>query len=154
MNISKIALLATLALTACAGADKKLDTKVAQESQVKNNRDLRTEADSLIQNDDQLSPDQKAKLTALRQSISSQTSALNKQELRLRSVLTEELLSPDYSIDEVALIKKRLKKLSSRRLSLLFDGINQGNEIMGKTYKNRSPVMRAMMEQRIDSNRD
>jgi hypothetical protein len=154
MKTSYYALLVTLALSACASTDKTLETKMAQEAHVKNNRDLRKEADTLIQNDQQLSPDQKASLTALRKSISDQTDSINKQELRLRSVLTEELLSPDYNMDEVALIKKRLKKLSSRRLSLLFDGVDQGNAIMGKTYKNRSPVMRAMMEQRVDSNRD
>jgi hypothetical protein len=94
MKTSYYALLVTLALSACASTDKTLETKMAQEAHVKNNRDLRKEADTLIQNDQQLSPDQKASLTALRKSISDQTDSINKQELRLRSVLTEELLSP------------------------------------------------------------
>lgn len=154
MKNAKYALFALIAFAGCASTNKTIDTKVAQETKVSNSRELRNEVDQLIQNDQQLTADQKTKLLALRQSISAQTIAINRQELRLRSVLTEELLSPDYSIDEVALIKKRLKKLESQRLSLLFSGIDQGAEILGRKFSNGSRMMRAMMEQRTDSNRE
>jgi len=150
MKNARYTLLAILALAGCSSTDKVLDAKMAEETKVSNNRELRFEADQLIQNDPQLTAGQKTKLLALRQTISAQTAAIDKQELRLRSVLTEELLSPDYSIDEVNLIKKRLKKLESRRLSLLFDGIDQGAEIVGRRSTNGPSMMRALMEQRLD----
>ncbi|MGZ3650201.1 MAG: hypothetical protein ACXVB9_20535 [Bdellovibrionota bacterium] len=159
MNIQKrralmILAFAFAALSACSGTQKAIDTKVAQETAVKNNADLRSEADRMIENDAALNADQKQRLTALRTSISAQTSDIAKQELRLRSVLVEELLSPNYSIDEVALIKKRLKKLEKQRLSLLFNGVDQANAILGHLAHTRSPMMRAMMEDRSNDGRN
>jgi len=146
--------LAFAALSGCSGTQKAIDTKVAQETNVHNNADLRSEADRLIENDADLNADQKQKLADLHTSISAQTREITKQELRLRSVLVEELLSPDYSIDEVALIKKRLKNLEKRRLSLLFNGVDQANSILGHLAHTRSPMMRAMMEDRSNDGRN
>ncbi|MGZ6359223.1 MAG: hypothetical protein ACXWP1_08725, partial [Bdellovibrionota bacterium] len=73
---------------------------------------------------------------------------ISSQSLKLRSVLVEEILSPNYSLDEVGMIKGRLKKLEDKRLSLMFDGIDQANTILGRKAQQHARVMRELLENR------
>lgn len=142
--------LACLTLAACSGANKALEAKVASQPPVESGSQVRTEADRLIRSEPGLSDEQKQKLLSLRTSVSSQLDEIRDHSLRLRSVLVEELLSPSYDMDEVSLIKKRLKKLEKKRLSLLFDSVDEANEILGHQAQGHATLMRALLNQRPD----
>jgi hypothetical protein len=141
-------LFASLAITGCAG-QKALDAKVAKEPAVQNSAELHLKADRLLQEDKSITPEQRQKIQELRASVQPQLAEIGQHELRLRTVLLEELMSPNYSIDEVALIKKRLKKLEDRRLALTFKLVDDTTSILGhdQAQKHRK-MLRAMLNEK------
>ena len=139
-------LLAGLSAAGCSTTSKNLDAKIAQEPAIKNRQELKDEAARLIENDKELSSEQKTRLSALRSQLSAQLDDISIQSLRLRSVLVEEILSPNYSMDEVSLIKGRLKGLEDKRLSLMFNGIDQANSILGRKAQQHSRMMLDLLQ--------
>lgn len=129
--------------------EKHIDDEVAQESAISTHTELRTEANQLIQTAPGLSTKQKALLSSLREVTLSQSDALWEQSLKLRSVLIKDLITTQYNEDEVELIKTRIKDLENRRLSLLFNSVEQANLIMGHdTIANRQIANSFLRENR------
>lgn len=119
--------------TSCSTANnRKLDDKLFNETNVNSRSDLRTEAKSSIDNAVNLTNDQKEKLTELRRSVNRQSDEFNQQSLELRAILLRDLLSAQYNPQEISLIKSRMRKLESRRLSLIFDAADKANIILGR----------------------
>ncbi len=119
-----------LFLGGCAtGADKKLDQKLLQEPVIPNAAALGQEVPAKINADSKLTPEQKRKLTALREETSDSLKRLRSQSLQLRGLLIQDFA--DGNDAEVDLIHSRLNDLSARQVSLLFDSLNKGNEILG-----------------------
>jgi hypothetical protein len=142
-------LLFCLLFASCSGTrSKELDKKLTDQPAIQSNQQLQRETDQEIAQDSHLSPDQKAKLEALKTKISSELDQNSKQSLKLRSVLVEELLSPEYSVDEVDLIKSRLKKLEDMRLSLMFDGVDQASSILGRQASQHRQMMNDILKER------
>jgi hypothetical protein len=142
-------LLAGIATSGCASStNKALDAKIEQEAPVANRQGLKDEATRLIENDKDLSYDQKKQLSILRTQLSAQLDDISGQSLKLRSVLVEEVLSPNYSLGEVSLIKRRMKNLEDKRLTLIFDGVDKANSILGRKAQQHSRVMRDLLESR------
>jgi Spy/CpxP family protein refolding chaperone len=140
--------LATVSLAGCASSNRALDSKLAQEPPVKNSNQLSQEADQLIRDDQYMTPEQKTKVQALRESAKSQFSQIEQHELRLRTVLLEELLSPNYNLDEVAMIKTRLKDLEGQRLALSFKMIDDTKTILGRDQtESHRKLLRAMLNE-------
>lgn len=129
-----IVVVSSILIQACAHSttEKKLDEKMSQETAVKSRLDLSTEATQMINEAVGLSDDQKSKLLALRDSMREQNDSFTSQSLKLRSVLIRDLISADYDAKEVALIKKKIKALESKRVSALFDAIEKANAILGR----------------------
>lgn len=134
---------AVLALQGCAHSaiEKRIDEKVAEETTVKSQADLAQEAEKLIQASPDLSPDQKAKLMALRNSIRTQNELLLDQSLKLRSILIKDLLASDYDRKEVDWIKKKIRSIENKRISILFDGVEQANAILGRQITKNQHVV-------------
>lgn len=144
----QLLLTACVLVTGCSTTGQKLDEKLAAEPAKTSRAEIRAETDFLIENDASLSDDQKKRLSILRSNISAKLDELSDQSLKLRSVLVEEILSPNYSMNEVSLIKKRLKKIEDRRLTVMFDGVDQANSILGRDAQKHSRVMRNLLESR------
>jgi hypothetical protein len=142
--------LACLAAGCASSRNKALDERLAQEP-AQTRKALQAEADQKVAEDSSLSADQKKQLAILRSSVSKQLDDLSAQSLKLRSVLVEELLSPTYSLDEVNLIKGRLKKVEDQRLSVMFDGIDKANSILGRQAPQNRRMMRALLEDRSNA---
>jgi hypothetical protein len=140
--------LAALASGCTSTRNKALDEKLASEQTVTSRTELRSQADKMIESDPSLSYDQKKQLSILRSQISTQMDELSSQSLKLRGVLVEEILSPNYSLDEVNLIKKRLKNVENKRLSLMFDGIDKANSILGRQAPQHARIMHELLENR------
>lgn len=149
MNRNLLLTLACLAAAGCASStNKALDQKLSEQPAPANRREVLSKADQRIADSKDLSEDQRKRLTILRDQVTSQIDDINKQSLKLRSVLVEEILSPNYDLDEVNLIKRRLKKLEDKRLSLMFDGVDQANTILGRQALEHRNMMREMLQQR------
>lgn len=147
--MDKRSLLLCLALVGCAApGGKKLDAKVANETEVSRPADLHEEISQLIKTEPGLSDVQRARLLQLQANTIARTSDLRDHSLRLRSLLMEELLSPGYDADEVGLIKGRLKKIEKQRLALLFDSVEQANQILGHDGNGHEEMMKRIFELR------
>jgi hypothetical protein len=131
-NIFVIAIL-SLAIGACASKqDKKLTAKVSEEKSIQSNAELTSQANDTIKNSPNLNDEQKSKLMALRAEMTTQSNALRDESFKLRSVLIKDLISKDEHVNEVKLIKARLRKIEDQRLDVLFGAIDQANIILGK----------------------
>jgi len=139
-------LVLLVVMIGCASTrNKVLDEKISKESAISSRADLQAEAKSSVDNDVNLSAEQKEKLTKLRVSISSQLDKINKESLELRSVLMKDVLSSKYNRKEVSMIKNRMRKLEDRRLSTIFDGADKANVILGRQADQNLHVMREFL---------
>jgi len=134
-TLAAAALFATLPilLQGCAHSaiDQSIDDKMARQSSVKNRADLNNEAGGLIQNAPGLVEAQRKQLSDLRTKTSAAMADLSDQSLRLRGVLIQEVVALDCDLEEVQAIKDRLKRIEDKRLSIMFDAVDQANSILG-----------------------
>ena len=147
--LTLLTLLAGLAAVGCASTpNPALEARIAQEPPVADRQQLQKEASKLIESDGDLTAEQKTRLEILRTKLSADLDQISVQSLKLRSVLVQDVLSPGYSLDEVDLIKNRLKKLEDKRLTVMFEGVDQANSILGRQAAHHSHMMRQLLEER------
>jgi hypothetical protein len=142
---------AALHLQGCAQTplDKRVDREVAQENTINTQADLKSEASRIIQTTPGLTDEQRIKLGALRKTTRAQTDALWTQSVKLRSVLMKDLITTNYNENEVELIKKKIKDLEDKRLSVTFNAVEQANTILGHNIlKNQEPIMDTFFDDR------
>lgn len=139
---------ATLAIQGCAHGqlEKRIDEKVAQETQVKTRADVSEEAKESIERASGLTQDQRSQLLSLRESTHAQMDRLINQSLRLRAVLVKDLISTAYDEDEVQLIKRKIRDVEKQRVSEIFDATDQANRILGREAVNNRKVLDEMFE--------
>lgn len=148
-SVFTIAVVAAIALQGCAhsSTEQKVDRKLSDETSIKTHSDLREETDNVLKSTPGLSDDQRVKLAALRDSTRTRLDALYAQSLKLRSVLIKDLITTNYNEDEVELIKSRIKTVEDKRLSLIFDAVEQANLILGHlVLTNRQVIMDGFFE--------
>ena len=117
--------------------EKRLDAKIEAESQIKTRADVTREARDSILGVPGLSQNQRSALLELREATRAQMDSFTVQSLRLRSVLVKDLISTAYDENEVQLIKNRIRDLEDKRVSAIFDGVDEANRILGrKNWKN------------------
>lgn len=142
-----IAMMTTLlGLFVAAGCTSKvtqqnLNEKVSAESKVNTPSELHAEVKDAIQEANNLSPEQKLQLTVLRDQTRAKMESYHRESLQLESILAKDVVSPQYNISEVKLIKKRMRKLESQRLNLIFDSVDKANLIMGRRALNNEEVL-------------
>ena len=145
-SLSLTTLLAFFVASGCTSKATKenLNEKVSAENQVATPADLHIQVKDAIIDAKNLSPDQKDKLSSLRDQTHAKLEAYHQEALRLESVLAKDIVSPQYNISEVKLIKKRMRKLESQRLNLIFDTVDKANLIMGRQALNNEEVLHSM----------
>ena len=150
-----VLLLSALVLQGCAHSktQEALDKKLTEEVTVSNPQELADEAQSLIATAPGLSESQREQLSGLRTTTSSRMGELQDKSLRLRSQLIKDTISKSYNAKEVSLIKKRLKEVESKRLSLIFDTVDKANRILGRQAAESGSLVSRLVETRgIKSN--
>ena len=137
-----------VALQGCAHSaqEKRLDSKVSQETEVNSRADLQTETTDLIDSAATLSADQKGKLRELRDSTRARLDDLSSNSLKLRAVLIKDLISPQYDEREVELIKSKIKKLENERINTIFGSVEQANKILGRQAMVNQGIMHNLVD--------
>lgn len=126
-------------------AETELNEKITQETSVKSDKDLQAEASSLLEKAN-LTAQQKQQLLTLQKSTRDQLSSYHEQSLRLRSVLIKDLASSANKAEEIALIKKQLRSVENKRLSVLFEAIEKANMITGRNNPMNENIMNDFLD--------
>ena len=131
--------VAALALQGCAmnTVNLRLDEKIASEPPVAHKKDLKAETAKFIDTATGLTEQQRTKLRSVREWINASIDDLDLQSIRLRSVLVKDVISENYDSNEVDLIKTRLKDISDRKLSVMFEAVRKVDAAMGHPDPNR-----------------
>jgi nitrogen regulatory protein PII-like uncharacterized protein len=134
VSVHGLVLVLVLAgISGCASSKEntKLNEKVSEENSVKSSDDFQKEANSIIEKAPGLTPEQRAKLLAIRQEMTSKRIALKEESRQLRTVLIKDIVSKENTETEMSLIKERLRKIEDERLTILFAAIQKANEALG-----------------------
>jgi len=147
---SKIILIGITLITlqGCAHTlvEKRIDEKLTQEKGFNTSNDLKLEATLLIEKAPGLNSKQKENLRELRDSMSAQMESLRIESLKLRALLIQDTLASADNSDEVALVKERLKNIENKRLSFVFDAVEQANSILGRQAPENQNLMYEMLD--------
>ena len=126
------ALITALAFTGCAtSTSKRLDEKLAHQSEVSSSLALQSDVTSLIEDDSSLTSEQKSRLLTLQTEATQKRKDLERESLKLREILIEDMLSPDFNRDEADVIQNRLKDNEMKRLNVIFNAVKEANSILG-----------------------
>ena len=133
-----------LVLAACshAAVEKSVDAKLQQESSIQTNADLNAEQKTSIDNAKEITPEQKSKLSSLRVLTRQKLEENNQQSLKLKAVLIQDLVAAQYKENEAELIKSKLKSLQSKRITIMFQAVEEANSILGRQARINDDVMR------------
>jgi len=142
-----ILISALAVLGGCSHAElrQRVDAKVAQEASVNTRSELHAETLQLIKTAPGVSDAQKAELLRISKTAQTQSDQLVENSRKLRSVLIQDMVSPKYDEDEVELIKDRLRDLEDKRVSVLFDAVEQANLVLGHDAHNHSQLVRSFV---------
>jgi hypothetical protein len=137
----------TLATPGCSHTGSpELDRKLLAEPDV-SRQELSSEVKNEIESAPHLTLGQKAMLLELRRTVRGEMEKISSESLKLRSLLVKDLLSPEYDRQEVDAIESRLKDLENNRISSLFRGVREANEILGRQADDlREPVIRDLFD--------
>jgi hypothetical protein len=154
MNLSKRLCFAAMAITlfsSCATKkiDQNVDAKLAQTPPVSGPAELNKDASNTIASAPGITDDQRTKLIVIQKSTEEKLAKLREESLKMRELLIQEVVRTDhYNDNEVNRIKSRLKDIENKRLTTLFKGLDQANDVLGHQTQ-RKQVMDSMM--RIDN---
>lgn len=140
-------------LVGCASnkaARQEVKEKVSQE-QVSGGKEFATKIRSVINSSETLNQDQKQKLHDLLSEVGQKNKALFKESFKLRSVLIQELISGKANSKQVKILKKKIKKMESERLSNGFAAMDKVSDIVSNDPQ-RDKIMQEFLQ--IDHIRD
>ena len=145
MNLKLLSILTLLSLSAtgCATktAEREIDRRLAMETPVKTNAELREQTQQSIDSATGITDEQRAKLYDLRDSTRAQMNSLQEESLKLRSMLIKDVLAKTDYDEEIKVIKKRLGNNSKKRLDVVFKALDQAKEILGTQVSKNSPFL-------------
>lgn len=124
--------------------------KVAHE-QVSGGKEFATKIRTIIDSSKTLNADQKQKLHALLSEVGQKNKALFQESFKLRSVLVQELISGKANNKQVKILKKKIKKTESERLSNGFAAMDKVSAIVSNDPQ-RDRIMQELLQ--IDHIRD
>jgi hypothetical protein len=145
--LASVSLVVIFAGCAETKSDKKLDAKVNAEAPIANGDQITDQTRQIIANSTTMTADQKQQLLTLQQNTHTKMNAYREESLKLRAILVQDIAAPKYNAKEVDQVKKRMRKVESKRLDALFDGLEQANKILGRDIPQRSNVMNDMWEE-------
>jgi hypothetical protein len=146
--VGLIGLLA-VAATGCAhngATEKNLDAKVATEQPTPASDEISAKADRLVSQHPDLSAQQRSDLNVLKTRTQAKLTQMRDESLKLRSVLVEDVLSPNYNKKEVSLIQKRMQKLEGARLTVMFRAVDEAGRILGRSGVQNQQLIQGMLE--------
>lgn len=117
--------------------EKEIERKVAVQSPVSNVQEFSDESDKIINEADNISDAQRAKLVVLRRETLNKIGQKDQEEMRLRLVLLKETLKNDYKQVEVNLMKQKIKKISEEKYKILMSAMKESNRVLGKPYDDK-----------------
>jgi hypothetical protein len=146
LSLTAFLIASTLIGTGCAStSEKKLDTKLNQQTTAKTSQDLRTEVKDAIEETPGLTNEQRARLTSLRIDTQNKTKALTDESIKLRAVLIDDVFAKKTPDSEVKAIKARLKKIENEKLDLTFTAVDKAYTILGKQAVDNQKLMSEMV---------
>ena len=145
-------LLLGFVLVACVGnaVDRRLDEKLARQSEIRSPLELEAKASTLLEATPGLTSEQKEALRSLRASVQEKLRANNSNALKLSAILVEDLLDPGNHAAEIESLKARLRQLARERIELTFDAVNQANDALGRNALLREAIDLQMIDDRIN----
>ena len=132
-----LAILSSALLTTAQGCahsqlENHLDAKLDKEPATETRAQLATEEKTKVAGDTAVSSEKRAAIEQVIQDARTRTDAMREESLKLRAVLVKDLVSADYDVQEVEMIKSRIRKLEQDRLSEYFGAIRETNRILGR----------------------
>jgi hypothetical protein len=120
-------------LLGCASAaEKRVDQEVAQQSYVESTQQAASGGRFAIRFSDKLTEPQKIKFLDVMNKTEMQVESIKSQEGKLKSALFQSLAEGRYDRNEMAVYKKRLRKLENQKFDLMLDSLDQVQGILGK----------------------
>lgn len=132
-----IGILSVITFGCVHRAEKEIERKVAVQSPVSNVQEFSDESDKIINEADNISDAQRAKLVVLRRETLYKIEQKDQEEMRLRLVLLKEILKNDDKQIEVNLMKQKIKKLNKEKYNILMSAMKESNRILGKSYDDK-----------------
>lgn len=121
------------ALLGCSSAaEKKVDQDVAQQSYVESTPQAASAGRFAVRFSDKLTEPQKIKFLDVMNKTEAQVESIKSQEGKLKASLFQSLAEGRYDKKEIAVYKKRLRKLENEKFDLMLDSLNQVQGIIGK----------------------
>lgn len=137
--------LGIFAAHGCAHSpNPQIDAKLGAQEEISSKGELQSEVVSLIMDDPNLSAEQKDRLMKLHSSHVAKVDEIEKQNFELKALLAKDLLATNYNAGEVKEIKSRLRKNEDKRMSALFEAVEEANKILGRDARH-SKTLRAFM---------
>lgn len=136
-----LSILLTLAACANPSIEKEVNDKISQESEIKTRADLTADTKSSIENAKGVTLEQKSQLLSLRESTNQQIESNWQESLKLKSILIQDLVANEYNEREVELLKGKLQKLETKRLSIMFSAVDRASKILGHQARLNKDIM-------------
>ena len=125
-------------IAGCASdGEKKLDQKL-HAMKPENSAEVSRSAQMSIDQNKNLSNDQKVSMTELRKRTTFDLHLLQEQSLKLREILIQDFEADDSR--EISLIRDHLQALNNLQVELIFDTIKKANQIIGHSPSFRDSI--------------
>jgi len=113
--------------------DESIEKKMEAEAPISvNGRALASRELEIFQNADNLSDEQKENLIELHTKMQQKMRSLKEEKAKLTAVLFRTLVSPDYQEKEYQRIKKRFLDLSEKKNTLVLQGLEKAQRVLGR----------------------
>lgn len=135
MRILILSSLLLLITTGCTS--KKVRTEVNQEMAqapvVKSDNELYSYENKLLMNNDNLTPEQRNKLSILMQKMRTQNIAIDNEIIKTKAVLFQTLIDEDTSKAKLNVLENQLLKLNRKKVRYSLSAYREAKNIVGKS---------------------
>jgi hypothetical protein len=134
-----IMLLSLVTLVSCASqAEKDIETETAAVKPAASMTILMERHKAKIMSSEVLSDVQKEKLLNLQMNTYTQAKTYTTEIKKLKTVMLKNLMSKKYSEKKNNIVTKKIRKLNSQRMDLMFDTLKEAKTILGKNSTDES----------------
>lgn len=133
--------LVSLAIGACSTETKKekeIDQKVSQETAVGLPGEAAANGRDAIESSKGLTAEQKEKIHAIMNKTQVEVQNLRIETNQLKATLFKSFADGTYKPADIAILKKRLTKIESKKMDAMFSSLEQVQKILGYT-KDKKP---------------
>ncbi|NDG85634.1 MAG: hypothetical protein EBX52_11455 [Proteobacteria bacterium] len=147
MKISSFApVFAVLVLvSACSHNTREIRAEARSEPVTTAPGSLKDRMIELIQQDKNITPDQRESLLALAEKVTKEQAANQLLLTQSKSLLLKELLSPNYDVKKANSIARTIRKLYDKQLHVTINAMQEAKTILNR-LQNREVFMNRLME--------